>query len=106
FGFVLRLIFDSTILGVVVGALIIGVGVSFAFSAMPTIIMASVPNTATSAANGVNALVRSLGTAFCSALIGFLVSVMAAPNGGSEFLSMDGLHLCFALAAACAAIAG
>lgn len=104
-GFVLRVIFDSTIPGIIVGSTIIGVGTSLAFSAMPTLIMASVPNTATSAANGVNSLVRSLGTAFCSALVGFLVGVMAAPNTGGEFISMDGLHLCFALAASAAAIA-
>jgi len=104
-GFVLRIVFDSTVLGVIVVSAVISVGVSFAFSAMPTLIMASVPNTATSAANGVNALVRSLGTAFSSALIGFLIGVMGAPNGGSEFLSMFGLHLCFGLAAASAALA-
>lgn len=104
-GFVLRIVFDSTVLGVIIVSAVINVGVSFAFSAMPTLIMASVPNTATSAANGVNALVRSLGTAFCSALIGFLIGVMGAPNGGSEFLSMLGLHLCFGIAAASAAIA-
>lgn len=104
-GFVLRVFLDSTIPGIIFGSTIIGVGTSLAFSAMPTLIMASVPSTATSAANGVNSLVRSLGTAFCSALVGFLVGVMAAPNSGGEFLSMDGLHLCFALAASSAAIA-
>lgn len=104
-GFVIRIFFDSTIPSIIVGSAIIGIGTSFAYASMPTLIMAAVPNTATSAANGVNSLVRSLGTAFCSAIVGFLVGVMAAPAGGGDFLSMEGLHLCFAIAAGSAAIA-
>lgn len=46
-----------------------GVGVGLGYAAMPTLIMAAVPRSETAAANGLNALMRGLGTATAAAAI-------------------------------------
>lgn len=47
---------------IVVISTFIGLGIGFAYAAMPTLIMHSVPPTETAAANGLNSVMRTLGT--------------------------------------------
>lgn len=42
-------------------ASVVGVGIGFAYSAMPTLVMSDVPPSATAASNGINAVMRILG---------------------------------------------
>lgn len=99
-----RVFFDNTVWEVIVGATLVNVGVAFSYAAMPTLIMASVPITETASANGVNALVRSMGTSVASALTGLILSAMVIEYDGAPVPSLDALHLSFWLAAMAATI--
>jgi MFS family permease len=87
-----------------------GVGVGLGYAAMPTLIMQAVPRNETAAANGLNALMRGLGTATAAAAIAaVLTSSGISPDESPVSLSerFDGafmLGLVAALAAAAIAI--
>lgn len=78
---------------------IVSVGVSFAYSALPTIIMEHVPLTETAGANGVNALARSMGTSMGSAVVAAVLAQMTVVVGGHTFTSMSGMRAAFIIAA-------
>lgn len=91
---------------VVVGALT-GVGIAFAYAAMPTLIMQSVPVEETAAANGLNALMRSLGTALASAVMAALLAGALSPGAGAGGILPAGsgaFRLAFAVAAVAALV--
>lgn len=96
---------EDSLLLIVVGTTLVGIGTAFAFAAMPTLIMASVPIAATASANGINSLVRSLGTSSCSALLALIAATLSVRVGGVDYLSHAAIHLCLAMAGTCAAIA-
>ncbi|NUP27354.1 MAG: MFS transporter [Nocardia sp.] len=68
--------------GLMVGAIIISLGVGFAYGAMPALIMSAVPITETSAANSFNTLMRSIGTSVASAAIGAVLAEMSTTFAG------------------------
>ena len=52
----------------------IGAGIGVAYAAMPALIMGAVPITETAAANGLNALMRSMGTSLSSAVVSVVLA--------------------------------
>jgi MFS family permease len=58
--------------------LLVGSGIGIGFAAMPLLIMNSVPVKQSGAANGLNTLMRSLGTASASAVIAALLATSAS----------------------------
>ena len=74
----------STIWPALIASTIAGVGVSVSFAATPTLILRSVPPTESAAANGLNSLMRSIGTTVAAALIGTLLATMTLSYGGTE----------------------
>lgn len=89
--------------------LIIGIGIGLGYAAMPALIMRSVPSSETGAANGLNTLMRSLGTSFAAAIIAAILAQSAVTVGGVSVPSASGfqLALVFGLVAAvaCAVLA-
>lgn len=61
---------------------VVGCGIGLAFGAMPALIMSAVPATEKASANGLNALMRSLGTTTSAAVIGALLGAMTQQVGG------------------------
>jgi predicted MFS family arabinose efflux permease len=59
----------SEIWHVILVSAIVGLGVGFAYSAMPTLIMRVVPPTETAAANGLNSVMRTLGSTIAAFFI-------------------------------------
>jgi MFS family permease len=57
-----------------VATMFVGAGIGIAYAAMPALIMGAVPVSETAAANGLNALMRSLGTSLCSAVVGAVLA--------------------------------
>lgn len=80
-------------------------GVGFAYASMPALINAAVPISETAAANGINALARSLGTSISSAAIGALLAGMTVSFAGSQLPSMAGFQTAMAVAAVVAGAA-
>ena len=56
-------------LAVIVGSTLVGIGTAISYAAMPTLIMAAVPITETASANGLNSLLRAIGTSTSSAAV-------------------------------------
>lgn len=86
--------------------LVISVGVGFAFSSLPALINGAVPMSETAAANGINALARSLGTSISSAVTGAVLAGMTITVAGEEFPSLRGVHTVLLIAVGAAVIAG
>jgi MFS family permease len=83
----------------------IAVGVGFAYASMPALINAAVPISETAAANGINALARSLGTAISSAVIGAILAGMTMSVAGHEVPTLTGLRVAMVVAAVAAGLA-
>jgi hypothetical protein len=72
---------------------------------MPTLIMGAVPITETASANGLNSLVRFIGTSTSSAALAALFTSVTMTVGDIQFPSFDAFRNIFWLAAAASAAA-
>jgi MFS family permease len=97
--YLLVLFFMTQVWQILVAAAIAGAGAGLGYAAMPTLIMHAVPTTETAAANGLNALMRSLGTTTASAVIGSLLATIAIKVGSVSIPTATGFHVVFAVAA-------
>ena len=93
--YVSRVFLDESVLQVALGTVFVGAGTSLALSAMPMIIMSSVPPRHTASANGVNTLCRMFGTAVSTAAIAALVSSTSVTVQGQEYPSVQTNHIAF-----------
>jgi len=75
------------------GTAVIGAGVGIAYAAMPALIMGAVPLTETAAANGLNSLMRSVGTSLSSAVIGVVLAHETVSLGSVSVPSDDGFAI-------------
>ncbi len=78
----------------------VGLGVGFAYAAMPTLIMRAVPPTETAAANGLNSVMRTLGSTISATLVGIILSTHATVVDGVSIPTREGFQLTFAMGAA------
>ncbi|HKX67755.1 MAG TPA: MFS transporter [Intrasporangium sp.] len=101
-GFVMRSFLHATLLEVVVAAGVSSVGMVLAFAAMPTLIMRSVPITETASANGLNTLLRAIGTSSASAVLAAIFSALTMEVGGAPIPTFGAYQLVFWLGAAAA----
>jgi MFS family permease len=99
--YVARVFFGPALWQVVAGSVLVGAGVALTYAAMPTVVLRAVPATQAAAANGLNTLLRSLGTAVCSAVLAALVAV----NAGAEQASSGDLRFMLWSAAAASGLA-
>lgn len=97
--YVVRLFWHDTALAVVVGSTVVGLGSALAFAATPVLIMSAVPLTQTTAANGINALVRSFGTAICSGVAALLTTMFTVSAGGDSYPGPEAFNAVFLMAA-------
>lgn len=70
-------------------SLIVGAGIGLAFGAIPAVIISAVPLSETAAANGFNALMRSLGTTSASAVLGVILAAMVTTFNGTEIATLS-----------------
>ena len=83
-----------------------GCGVGLAYASLPALIIDAVPDTETAAANGLNALMRSIGTSSSSAVVGMVLAHMTTSFGPVSVPSLDGFRAAFLIGcAACVAAA-
>lgn len=68
-GYLLRILLVAGEWGIVISTTVVSLGTAFAYAAMPTVIMQSVPEPMTAAANGLNTLLRQIGTSLSSAAV-------------------------------------
>lgn len=101
--YLLALLAPTTEWAITLVMTVVGIGIGLGYAAMPTLIMQAVPVTETAAANGLNTLVRALGTATASAIVAGVLAQSAATSGTGDPTS-DGFRLTLILGAAGALI--
>lgn len=89
---------------VLIGSSMIAAGVGLAYAAMPALIMSSVPASETAAANGLNALMRSIGTSASSAVISVVLAHMTVSLGPLRPPSLQGLRVAILIACGAAVL--
>ncbi|MGM7677660.1 MFS transporter [Microbacterium sp. A94] len=72
---------------------VIGVGIGLGYAAMPTLIMRAVPANETGSANGLNTLMRSLGTSVAAAVIAAILAQSSVQSDGASIPSPDGFQM-------------
>ncbi|ALJ21938.1 MFS transporter permease [Microbacterium sp. No. 7] len=75
----------------------IGIGIGLGYAAMPALVMRAVPSTETAASNGLNTLMRGLGTSFAAAVVAAVLAGSATDVGGRSVPSMEGFHVALVL---------
>ncbi|ALV41659.1 MFS transporter [Pseudarthrobacter sulfonivorans] len=98
-GYVGRVFFYDSIAWVIIGSTVVSVGTAIAYAAMPTLIMGVVPRTETASANGLNSLVRSIGTSTSSAAVAAVLTSVSMTVGAVQLPSFDAFKDVFWLAA-------
>ncbi|OYD71565.1 MFS transporter [Rhodococcus sp. OK302] len=73
-GYAVAYFATSTVWQIVLAGMIIGAGVGLTFSSMPALIMGAVPITESAAANGLNSLMRSIGTSSSAAVVSVVLA--------------------------------
>ncbi|UVI36649.1 MFS transporter [Brevibacterium spongiae] len=81
-GYLLRLVGSPSGAMVIVWATVIGIGVGIGYAALPMLIVRCAPGPQIGEANGVNALVRAIGTSIASAGVAAIGSIMAVSVEG------------------------
>lgn len=85
-------------------AVVLGAGIGLAYSSLPALIVGAVPASETGAANGLNTLMRSIGTSVSSAVIGMVLANTANTVNGVEIPTMHGFRVSFLIATAAVAV--
>ncbi|MFF8590307.1 MFS transporter [Streptomyces sp. NPDC015220] len=88
----------------VVTSVILGAGIGLAYSSLPALIVGAVPASETGAANGLNTLMRSIGTSVSSAVIGMVLANTAHRTGDVAVPTMHGFRVSFLIATAAVAL--
>lgn len=105
-GYVLRVALMDEVWQIVLGAIIVSTGTAISYAAMPILIMRAVPATETASANGLNMVLRSVGTSTASAAVAAILTAVTITVAGSELPAQQAFQHIFVLAAVAAAAAG
>jgi MFS family permease len=97
--YVVRVFVSAELWQVVTGSMLVSIGTSLTFAAMPILIMSAVPVAGTASANGLNTLLRSFGTSLSSATIAAVVTMGSIPIGNASYPTFGALSSVFWMAA-------
>ncbi|WP_406154331.1 MFS transporter [Streptomyces sp. NBC_01023] len=98
-GYVVRFFTSHSLWLIIVGATVVASGTALAYSALPSLVMRAVPVSETGAANGLNTLMRSVGQAFCSAVVAAVLANVTFRVGGRTAPTLHAYLLVFLIAA-------
>ncbi len=102
FGYAVRVYLTDSVMQVVLGSAIVSCGTALTYAAMPTLIMRSVPITETASANGLNSLLRAVGTSLSSATIAAVLAGTTMQLGSERVPSLAAFQHGYWIAAAMA----
>ena len=98
-GYLVAFVLMSAPWQIMVATLVISAGVGIGYAAMPTLVLDASPAQEAGSAVGVNTLMRSLGTAVASAVMGTLLSSSTQPLGPVRVPTEGAFEACFAFGA-------
>ncbi|GAB2495003.1 hypothetical protein GCM10027063_37810 [Promicromonospora xylanilytica] len=104
-GYGLSTLAMDTLVGLTLTAFVASAGVGFAYGAMPALILGSVPAHEKAAANGFNALMRSIGTSTSAAVIGVVLARMSTSYGDHTLPTESGFRVALLLGCGVAVVA-
>lgn len=104
-GWLCRIVVTGSLWEIIVGTTIVGAGTGIGYAAMPAIINAHTPSSELGAANGLNSLVRSVGSSLASAVGGSLLAASTIALDGNEIPTLHGYRELFALCAGASVLA-
>lgn len=104
-GYGINILLMSEVWHLILVSCVIGGGVGFTYGALPALIMGAIPASETAAANSLNALMRSLGTSFASAVSGVILAQMTTDFHGHALTSENGFKVVMAIGAGAALLA-
>ncbi|GII57082.1 MFS transporter [Planotetraspora thailandica] len=104
-GYALALGLMGSTWGVLIFAAVVSGGVGFAYAAMPALIMGAAPPSESAAANGLNSLMRAIGTSTASAVMGVVLAHMTVGLGPVTVPSEAGFRADFIIGACVALLA-
>jgi MFS family permease len=87
--YVARVFLTGEVWMVILGATVVSMGTAIAYAAMPTLIMRSVPITETASANGLNSLLRAVGTSTMSAVVAAVLTSVVVHVGPVSLPTVD-----------------
>ncbi|GGK75423.1 MFS transporter [Ornithinimicrobium pekingense] len=105
-GFIARSLLHGSVAEVMVTSGVASLGTALAFAAMPTLIMRAVPITETASANGLNTLLRSIGTSSASAVVAAVFAASTLTTAGGVTAPTLGAYQAVFWAGAAAALGG
>ncbi|WP_434621699.1 MFS transporter [Arthrobacter sp. A5] len=100
--YVARVFLTREVWMIIVGAIVVSMGTAIAYAAMPTLIMRSVPITETASANGLNSLLRAVGTSTASATVAAILTSVVMDHNGMSLPTLDAFKFIFWFAAVAA----
>jgi len=104
--YVVRAFHSHELWQIIAGSMLVAIGTSMTFAAMPILIMRAVLVTETASANGLNTLLRTMGTSASSATMAAVTSAGFAQAGGASLPSFGALMSLFWVSAVAAFVAG
>ncbi|MGO4201187.1 MFS transporter [Rhodococcus sp. TAF43] len=103
--YVVRVLFNGSIELIILGSMMVNIGTAITYSAMPILIMQAVPISETAASNGLNSLLRSIGTSTSSAVVTALLTAMTLDVAGVQLPTLAAFQTVFAVACGMAILA-
>ena len=105
FGWLLRIVWHGSLVEVIIGTTVVGMGTGIGYAAIPSMINAHTPPSEIAAANGLNSLFRSLGSTLASAIGGSILASGTVILGSFAVPSLTAYRELFALCAGAALLA-
>ncbi|NLE82106.1 MAG: MFS transporter [Rhodococcus sp.] len=103
-GYIFMLLLRGSVWEILISTMIVGAGIGIAYAAMPALIMGAVPITETAAANGLNSLMRAVGTSASSAVVSVILAHMTIEVGPVVLPSSAGFDSTIGISIAAAAV--
>lgn len=104
-GYLAALVLMNSVWEIVIASMIIAGGIGLAYAAMPALIMGAVPLSETAAANGLNSLMRSIGTSTSSAVMSVVLAHLTISLGEHVLPSLNGFRVAFGISVGAAVLA-
>lgn len=104
-GYAVRIVNSRDLWVIILGATVVSVGTTLSYSALPTLILRTVPVGQTASANGVNVLMRTVGQAGSSAAVAAVLVHHSSLVGGAPIPTLHGYQLAFAITGTVALLA-
>ncbi|MEV0106440.1 MFS transporter [Nocardia sp. NPDC050799] len=98
--YVARVYLSDNLWQIVVGSVLVAAGTSMTYAALPTLIMRAVPLTESASANGLNTLLRYIGTALSSAVMAAVATMSTIRVADEVFPSFQAFTVLFWVSAA------